>query len=278
MNSEMSNYSYSNTNYGNTPSLLQSRGLLRFWPIYILIISLILIYPFYTLGNIFAKNSFDTDIVSNNFVNQKTISMYNYRIDRTQLILLANEETVLYTTISNLNNSSVGFSPLVHRVQVLDAKNSIVYEEFQTSYLLPGEVKYLIVNPRNNLGYEIRLIEEPQTNPVLFNPAESKFSQVFKDLEVRNPEFKETLDGKNLELKAVIKNRSLLEIKELNVVYILRSTRDKVVGIGEMKIKYLKSEEEREFYVTYPKPKYRRVNTLDIRPFVNYLDVDNFVL
>ncbi len=216
-------------------------------------------------------------IVYENIVNPKTTTIYNYRVDRSQNVPLINGETVLYTTINNNINQNVGYFPYHYRIQVLDSERSIVFENNYKSYILPGKVKYLIINPANDKGLTLNIIEEPKTQVVLFNKLANDFDEISESIEVRNPQLKESSENKNqLEISGIIKNKSLVEIKEVDVLYIIRGTRDKVVGIGEQKISNLKPGEERLFFSFYPKPKYRRATKLDLRATVNYLDSSNF--
>jgi len=242
---------------------------------------LILLIPLYFIGQgvagFWASSDLNPVSISyQNMQNPKTTNIYNYRVDRSQQVPLR-DETVLYTTINNQNNTEIGYNPLTYTVQVLDIDGEIIFSERQQDFLLPGEIKYVIANPGREDGYEIRLIEEPQTNPVLFNSFASNFNNILDSIDVRNPTVTE-MDEDNLELKAVLKNNSLIEIRELEVLYIIRGNRDRVIGIGQRTINNLESNEERDFLARYPKAKYRRARNLDIRVRVNYLEEENFII
>lgn len=245
-------------------------------------IGLILLAPSYFLGQLVSTAWSNSDlnpskIENKQIVNQKLILENNFSIDRSQLVPLINEETVLYTTINNRSNSVIGYWPFVYRLQVLDNKGTIIQEKIESSYLLPGEVSYIIANPGNNQGTRLVVSPEPESNPVLFNP----FGSTLKDrvnIQVRNNSVTEKPNTDLLEIRAILKNVDLVEIKALNILYIIRDSRDRVVGIGKYKIDYLAPGTEKEFFLTYPKPKFRRANRLDIRTFVNYLDKNSVVL
>jgi hypothetical protein len=253
------------------------RGIIIFLAICILF--LVPVYFFGQLGaTVWANLDLNPAKIQNkSIVSKKLISENSFSIDRSQLVPLVNDETVLYTTINNRSNSLIGYWPFVYRMQVLDNKGAIVEEKIERSYLLPGEVSYVVANPGNNLGTRLVVSPEPETTPVLFNP----FSISLRDrvnIQVRNNSVVEKENSDLLEIRAILKNVDLVEIKSLDILYIIRDSRDRVVGIGKYQIDYLAPGAEREFYLTYPKPKFRRAVRLDIRTFVNYLDKNSVYL
>jgi hypothetical protein len=245
-------------------------------------ICLIILIPFYFLGQATAtfwlnNKANQAKIEYRNLQNPKSTNIYNYQINRSQQVPLIGNETVLYTTINNQDNPNIGYNPLAYTVQVLDMEGKIIFSQRQQSYLLPGEVMYVVASPETPNGYEIKLIKEPQTNPILFNPFANNFANILEEIEIRNPLVNE-LDDNNLELSGIIKNNSLIEIRELEVLYIIRGNRDRVIGIGQRIITNLLPGEERQFFATYPKSKYRTPRSLDLRVRVNYLDDTNFIV
>lgn len=245
-------------------------------------ICLLFLEPVYFLGQlgatVWANSDFNPNkITSKQIVNQKLISETDFSIDRSQLVPLVGDETVLYTTINNRSNTLIGYWPFVYRMQVLDNKGTIVEEKIETSYLLPGEVGYVIANPGNDLGTRLVISPEPETVPILFNP----FGVSLRDrinVQVRNNSVTEIPNSDQLQITAILKNVDLVEIRALDILYIIRDSRDRVVGIGKYKIDYLAPGAEREFSLKYPKPKFRRAVRLDIRTFVNYLDKNSVFL
>ena len=216
-------------------------------------------------------------IQNKNIYIQKILSENDYSIDRSQLVPLSKGGTVLYTTINNRQNQDYGYYPFVYRVQVLDIQNSIIYEKIEQSYLLPGDIKYVVVAPGDDRGVSLRVSTEPDTRTLLYNPQAINLSKRI-NVEVRNPTVTDGDGEASLVLRATIKNNDIVRLKVVDLMYLIRDNRDRVVGVGQYKLENLQPGEEREFYLTYPKPRYRRATRLDIRTFVNYLDDNNIVL
>lgn len=258
------------------------QGGVRRWIIIFLGILLVLLMPFYFAGQALATFWSSSDwnsesIFYKEIFEPKTVPISDYRIDRSVSVPLGNNETVLYTTINNSKNQTIGYFPFVYRLQVLDATKKIVYESVETSYLLPGEVKYVIANPKNDQGYDLVVTTDPRTQPVLFNPQADNLAKNVQ-VETRNPVVNNNTDSDQLEVTALVKNKGLVEIRNLDILYIIRDARDRVVGIGEKQILNLRSGEERPISAMYPKPKYRTATRLEIRASVNYLDKENILI
>jgi hypothetical protein len=245
-------------------------------------VCVVLLAPFFFLGtlasNLYSNSSLNpTQIQLDNFVNPKVTKDVGYVVDRTQLVPLDTGETVLYTTINNKQNETLGYNPFVYKVQVLDQNQAVIDETIEESYLLPDDIKYIIANPKNDKGVDLRVITDPKTVQIPFNPNTPNVGKNLK-IETRNPSVTDTSDGKQYELKATLKNNDIVDVKNLDLLYIVRDSLDRVVGIGEFRLQRLASGEEWNFYAQYPKPKFRRGVKLEIRPQVNYLNPGNFVL
>jgi hypothetical protein len=245
-------------------------------------VCIVLMAPAFFLGQslsaIWSTLPANSDKIQNkNIYIQKFLSENEYSIDRSQLVPLSTGGTVLYTTINNRQNLDYGYYPFVYRVQVLDIQNSIIYEKIEQSYLLPGDIKYVVVAPGDDRGVSLRVSTEPDTRTLLYNPQSINLSKRI-NVEIRNPSVTDNDGDPNLILRASIKNNDIVRLKVVDLMYLIRDNRDRVVGIGQYKLENLQPGEERDFYLTYPKPRYRRATRLDIRTFVNYLDNNNIVL
>jgi hypothetical protein len=273
--------SFSSLQYNLETASIHFQGGVRRGVFIFLGICLALLIPFYFLGQGMAGAwttlSFSPGKIDYfDMKNPKTTKVYNYRVDRSQQVPLVGE-TVLYTTINNQANANIGYNPLTYTIQVLDIKGEIIYSQRQQDFLLPGEVGYIIANPGREGGYELKIIEEPQTKPILFNPLANNFSDILNYIDIRNPKIEE-MDEENLELTAILKNNSLVEIRKLEILYLVRGNRDRVIGIGKRVVENFLPGEERFFLAKYPKAKYRRARNLDVRVRVNYLDQENFII
>jgi hypothetical protein len=245
-------------------------------------VCILLIAPLYFFGQLAAQVWFNAPFNPRGFVEksslfqQKTVSDNDYTIQRTQFVPLISDRTILYTTINNRGNNEVGYWPFIYRVQVLNVEGAILSDEIKQDYLLPGEVKYVMQEVDSDTATEIRVSTEPKTQGILYNDQEDNLAERI-NIEVRNPQIFDE-GGDNLRIEAIVKNDDFVKIRNLDLLYILRDDRDRVVGIGEFQLEDIQPEEEREFSLQYPKPRFRTATRLEIRPFVNYLDTNNIVL
>jgi hypothetical protein len=58
----------------------------------------------------------------------------------------------------------------------------------------------------------------------------------------------------------------------VDILYIIRDTRESVVGIGEYSFQGFFPDTERDMQLEYPKPLDRTASSVEIRVMVNYLD------
>ena len=246
-------------------------------------ICLILLAPLYFLGQLGSTLWANVDLNPNklqkeSIVQRKLIAENEFGIDRSQIVSLANEETVLYTTINNRQNPLIGYWPFTYRLQILDREGVVIEDRVETSYLLPGEFKYITASTGNDQGDRLVVSGIPdESQPILFNPFSGDIGEDLQ-IEVRNPTLELDDTSTNLTLSAFIKNNDLVNIKNLDILYLIRDRRDRVVGIGQYRLENLKSGEERFFSLQYPKPEFRTPVRLEVRPFVNYLDQNNLKL
>jgi|694.fasta_scaffold45553_1 hypothetical protein len=263
--------------------LLYFQGGVRRKILIFLGICLVLLAPIYFLGQIGSTVWANVDLNPNKLQNksivlQKLIQENEFGIDRSQNVPLANNETVLYTTINNRQNPLIGYFPFTYRLQVLDKQGSVIENKIESSYLLPEEFKYIVASTGNDKADRLIVSTiEDESRPVLFNPYSINLASKVS-LDVRNPTVLSDPNSTDLTISAYVKNNDLVDIKKLDVLYLIRDRRDRVVGVGQYQLEYLKAGEERFFSLKYPKPKFRTAVSLEVRPFVNYLDKNNLKL
>lgn len=258
-----------------TASLYFQGGVRRSVVVFSLVV-VVIVFPVYLVGQTAAALWFKAPFNPAGFQEKNLIRPYQidqteYTLARTQFVPLQGDETILYTTINNRANQEIGYDPFVYRLQVVNNVGAIVDEKIVNTYLLPGEVKYIIAEPESTQGSRLIISPLPETQPVKYNPEADNLAKRV-NVEVRNPAVSENLSQTKLIIQADIKNNDLVNLRELDLLYIIRDDRDKIVGIGSFKLENMKPYEERKFNLEYPKPKFRRATRLEIRPSINYLD------
>jgi hypothetical protein len=257
------------------------QGGIRRWVLIFVGICVVLLAPMYFLG-ILLSNTWNTFGGNPNryddrqILTKKSIPEQDWVISKTQVVPLATGENVLYVSISNKANPLIGYFPFVYDIQILDKDGKALFNETQENYILPGTIRYLVVKSSNPQAAEVRLVRNTKTQPIYYNPN----SKTIREADVRliNQNLRDITFTRDLEISATLKNFDRRQIKVLDILYILRDSRQSVVGIGTVQLTNLKPGEESSFKFLYPKPAERIATILDLQWTVNYLDEDNLFL
>jgi hypothetical protein len=248
------------------------RGILIFF-----VVSLALLAPFYFLGQFTSSLYKNVWFDSKNLFIPKTLDIKKYTISQSQVAPLINDQNDIYVSVDNKINPNIGYWPWVYTVQILDKNGTILSQETQESYLLPGDVTYIVGKNRDVGGTQIKIIEEPATQSVYYNPEANSILKK-PDIEVLSSGFTESDTNKNeINIYAYFKNNDFVTIKSVDVLYIVRDTQQAVVGIGTYNFRGFTPGSERDMKIPYPKPKERVAKFIELRWFVNYLDSNSIV-
>ncbi len=245
-------------------------------------ILLILIFPFYFLGIGISNFWFDSDaneyrLNYENIVTKKlNLNESDYILSRVFFVPLANNETVLYAKIDNRNND-LGYLPFIYQITSFDEDKKVIWQNERISYLLPNSEKYLITTASNEDVNDLEIKTLPGTISVSENAQNRIFKEKYKKIYISSQVLKNNQEEKTLELSFDIKNNDILKYKSIDLIYIIRDDRSRVVGIGEYNIQNLRSFEERKINFKYPQPRYRKATIFEVQVEMNYLDATNFV-
>lgn len=256
-------------------SILFKQGIRRSFIIFA-VVCVILLAPFYFIGQftsrIWNSSNLNPNRINNTtFVIPRTITEQPLEYSETQIVPLKNGETALYMTISNKLNDEVGFWPFVYTVQVLDNAGAILSQERTRSYLLPDDIKYVVSTSKDPSAVRLNVIREPETKAVFHNKNSPQFvSDPNISIEAQRLEFPKGSD--KLKVFARFKNNGQFNVKSVEVLYIVRDTRQSVVGIGEFSFQGFLAKSERDMNLDYPYPLERTPSIADVRWSINYLD------
>ena len=257
-------------------SLSLQQGVRRSILIYIAI-CVVLLTPVFFLGQFLSSAWFKTPINpwrldnSQVFVSKET-SIADLEIGRSQVVSLDGGEQALYLTVSNKGNSTIGFNPWVYKLQILDKDEVLLSEQEFQGYLLPEEVKFLVASFPDDRATSMRFVQTQDTKKIDYNPLSGPQNP---DVQILSQSFEEMDNGK-LRLFAQFRNNDQANIEKIDILYIVRDTRQSVVGIGTFSFNGFKSGTTREMVVEYPMPEDRVPRILDVRWSVNYLDSNQF--
>lgn len=237
----------------------------------------ILLGPFYFAGQLSANLYKNTWFDSKNEVIPKNLKQANYEVSETQLVPLTSGLTALYISVNNKANPTVGYYPWVYTLQITSKDGTLLDQQKFTSYLLPGEAKYLTLNSTNPDANKLTLIEEPETSKVFYN-SNANNNQKVPDIQIRNDQVISVPDSNTLKVSAIFKNNTQFLIEKVDVLFIIRDSRQSVVGIGTYNFSGFVAGSERIVELDYPKSREREARFLDLRWTVNYLDKNSIVL
>jgi hypothetical protein len=240
-------------------------------------ICLVLLAPFYFGGQAAAGLYKNTWFDSENAVIPKKLAENEYEVSETQIVPLASGESALYISVSNKLNTGVGYFPWVYTLQVTSKDGTLLDQQKFSSYLLPEEVKYLTLNSADPTAANLKIIEEPETQKVFYNPNANN-NQKTPDIQIRNDQVLPGTDPNSLKISAIFKNNTEFNIEKVDVLFLIRDSRQSVVGIGVYNFSGFVARSERIIQLDYPKPRDREARFLDLRWSVNYLDKNTIVL
>jgi hypothetical protein len=262
--------------------ILQLQGGIRRWVLITGIICLVLAYPINLLGGYLSRVWFYQVDSNKAKYDDRTIAIAkNLRekqvlLESPNYVDLINGQKLIYSFLDNRQNTFIGYNPFVYKLQVLDKSGQILSDEVKTTYLLPGEARYISAYSDNPDAYTLSFQRMPETKFVEYNPDASALLKE-PDIEVRE-KIVESFDKTSLTLKTSLKNATKFFIEEVEVVLLVRDINDSVIGVKNYKISGFLPGEDREIRLNYPKSKTRTAKSLDVRYSVNFLNQNSIRL
>lgn len=244
-------------------------------------IILILIVPFYFLVTLFvsiwASSGINSNkIVTESFFNQKNIPFKDLIFSNTQVVPLKDGSNELYLSINNKANTQIGYVPYVYDLSVLDKEGRLITTETRETYLLPGEIRYIVYNSKDNSAANLKLVKNSRSTPIYYNP----FSKNYKKpkISISGIKYEIRTSTNILYINFTIKNDDQIKVNKTDLLYTVRDSRESVVGIGQYVVDDLEPGQQRDISITYVQPLLRDPKLVNIEWSVNYLDAKNINL
>jgi hypothetical protein len=235
------------------------------------VICLILTVPIYFGGIYFYGIVYDFRHPRRSIVVPRTTEVKEYSVSESEVVNLSNGEKELYVKVSNSENTEYGFWPWVYNYQILDFESKVIDEGEVSSYLLPRELKYVSVRSKNPRGVQLKITPNQATKSM---EADQDDFLEQEELKITNlvTTFEEISGSSDLLLTMSFRNDDFVKISELDIVYILRDSKQDIVGINTTKLSNFLPGEERTIRIKYPKPQSSKPKILETRWSINYLD------
>jgi len=206
----------------------------------------------------------------------KTIKANPYSIGESRVIDLNNGQKILYLLVSNKDNPDVGFYPWSYTYQVLSASGEVLEQRSVfDDFLLPDEQTYILVYTSNPQAASLRIqLDEVNTKLVPYNRESPNFLKkpnIVQRRGILNDDPKKDFYEVNL----LFKNDDTVDVKTVNVLYLLRSDDGQIVGMNKSVLSGFLANTEREITVLdLPKPSRALTNKplLEVVLRINYLD------
>ena len=262
--------------------ILDLQSGIRRWVIIVFGICIAMSFPAYLVGTqlsqfYFYNASWNTSRFNNkSIVQSKTINEKPVTLETSDFVDLINGKRLLYSFLNNRLNTTIGYDQFVYKLQVLDREGSVISDETRSTYILPGEAKYISAYSDNPDAVSLSILRLEDTKLVEYNSQASEFLRPI-ELEIRE-QIVINKDKNTLTLKINLKNPTKFVVKDVDLVMLVRDGQDSVVGVQDYKVSGLVPNDNREVKIDYPKPKNRTAKTLDTRYSVNYLDVNGIKL
>lgn len=147
-------------------------------------------------------------------------------------------------------NPSLGLSNFSYELVLKDMSGKRIGSSSGSTYILPGEKKYVIAN-----GITVDGTDQPVYMDV--NLGEQKWINVNDSLRgvqisTRGVRYGKIQGSEGTEVQDVIRNDSDYEFKKVNIVVIVRNPEGKIIALNSTEKNTVRPKEEREFRLTWP--------------------------
>jgi hypothetical protein len=244
-------------------------------------ICLILLAPIYFLAgflsNVWAGVSFNSSQFNGtNYFSSKFIQERNWTVSNTQVVSLKDGSREVYASINNKLNPQIGYSPFVYDLQVLDDNNSVLFQETRETYLLPGDVKFIVVRSQDGRAGKLKIGKNNRTQAYYYNPNSKNYKK--PNIRVVSTDFRVRTFTNDMTVLFTLKNDDQVRVNKVDVVFTVRDSRESVIGIGDFSFEDFKPGEQRDFSLPYTQPLEREPRLITVEWSVNYLDAKNLNL
>jgi len=178
-----------------------------------------------------------------------------------------------YAEVYNPNNS-FGSKSFDYEFVFKNASGEKISSVKGKDFILPGEQKYIV---------ELNASSVVEFSSVDFNITNSQWVE-FNDyyekpqLKITNKSYSESNTADIFgSAHGLLKNDSPYDFSQIKIKVILRDANDNILALNSTEVKTVKTGEEREFTVLWPKKFSGTVMKVDVQPEVNIFDSESFM-
>lgn len=166
-------------------------------------------------------------------------------------------------------NSDAGVPNLLYRFKIYDDKNVLIAERDGKTYLGPNQKSAIFegqVRTGERIPKRIFLEFEDGYNWI---KTDARFGKILLSVKDKNLINSSTTP----ELKATIRNDSLVDLKNIEVATILRNSEDNAIAVSSTVIESLPKQSSGDVFFTWLSPFTETVSTIEIVPRVNPFEI-----
>lgn len=182
-------------------------------------------------------------------------------------------EADLLGKVENPNNN-FGSGKFEYQFNFKDEAGNIFYSKKGSSFILPGEKKYIVENnvpvAKNPafLDFEILSSEWTEFNSFYEKPQTKIINKQYNESE-SGPIFGEAV--------GILKNESPFDFSLIKIKIILRNEEDKILALNSTEMRTIKSGEEREFKAIWSNKFPGSVAKMEVQDEINIFDSQSFL-
>jgi hypothetical protein len=178
-----------------------------------------------------------------------------------------------YAKISN-PNAAFGNKKFDYEITFKDSAGNSVASKKSSSFILPGEEKYVVENnidsPSDPFSGEFKITTSDWV----------KFEDYYErpDVQIINKNYNEISGGSGFsEAKGLLKNESPFDFDSIKIQIILKDSNGDILALNSTEMKTIKSKENRDFRVFWPSSFPGAVSSMEAQTEVNIFNSETFL-
>lgn len=199
----------------------------------------------------------------------KDINAQDLKIEEKYFVYGNNNQFDVMAKISNPNNQ-YGAGKFNYNFQLVDQSGVVLAQKNGTSFILPGESKYVI---------ELNLPSSTSPYTVKFDITDVEWEEFLEyaepKLNIYSKDYSEEVD-KGV-VFGLLRNESYFDFNSIEIDIVLRDADGKPLALGKNEMRTVKSQEQRDFKLFWPYRFGGEVQNVEVKAEANVFDSDNFI-
>ena len=171
-------------------------------------------------------------------------------------------------------NAVFGGRSIAYEIKFNDATGNAITAKQGSSFILPGEEKYIIEN-------NVELSSEPISQIFKIVSVDwARFDDYYEkpDIQIVNKNYSEVSDGIGFaNAQGLLRNRSSFDFDSIKIQVILKDLDGKILALNSTEMKTIRAGEDRDFKVFWPSSFPGIVSSMEVQAEVNVFNSDSFL-